>query len=400
VPNAFEQVKRNRRGYDGEAFAIRHYAERVIYDVTDWLDKNRDKLTGDQYACISSAESLKGERSLFGFFMEERDPDKKSSSSLGYVFRTSLRSLVDETLDNCHCNFVRCIKPNTLKEPRVWHAHLVLNQLQYTGMLDTLQIRKEGYPSRPTHKVFYEHYKPLFPDTVDHTDMVQRLRARGPQFSEKELIIGRTKVLIRDDTARALEAERTVMMTQWALVLQSVYRGCTYAKEYKTMCQAYRSAQPAVRQLISGTILSRAREERELLEEKLLMDQYLNEKAIEEGLEEEERQKRWLEEEYAWAISDATAVERFANDKALNRKDAKAAYNKGKELFASVSRSMARLETVGDDFDRNVQEEAMLSKGTVKPVSHSVLSRPYKYTFKVSKLHDKRNGSLFVVREC
>ena len=37
----------------------------------------------------------------------------------------------------------------------------VLRQLSSAGVLDTIKIRKSGYPIRRTHKEFYEHYNLL-----------------------------------------------------------------------------------------------------------------------------------------------------------------------------------------------------------------------------------------------
>lgn len=78
----------------------------------------------------------------------EDDVKSNKAATLGGNFRENLFRLVDETLNLCKCAFVRCLKPNTLKEPHIYDGALVLNQLQYTGMLDTLIIRKEGWPAR------------------------------------------------------------------------------------------------------------------------------------------------------------------------------------------------------------------------------------------------------------
>ena len=41
---------------------------------------------------------------------------------------------------------------------------LVLNQVQYLGLLDSIMIRKAGYPTRLTYHQFYQRYGCLDPN--------------------------------------------------------------------------------------------------------------------------------------------------------------------------------------------------------------------------------------------
>lgn len=56
-------------------------------------------------------------------------------------FRTSLADLV-ERLNACAPHFIRCIKPNDLQRKSLWDEALVKRQLQYSGVLETIKIRK------------------------------------------------------------------------------------------------------------------------------------------------------------------------------------------------------------------------------------------------------------------
>ena len=60
----------------------------------------------------------------------------------------SLITLLRET----DLSFVRCVKPNTDKKAHVFDAQLVLNQLRYLGVMETVRIRRQGYPIRRTFK--------------------------------------------------------------------------------------------------------------------------------------------------------------------------------------------------------------------------------------------------------
>jgi hypothetical protein len=46
-----------------------------------------------------------------------------------------------ETLTATAPHYVRCLKPNALKRPAVFDNDLVLNQLRYAGMMETIKIR-------------------------------------------------------------------------------------------------------------------------------------------------------------------------------------------------------------------------------------------------------------------
>ena len=53
-----------------------------------------------------------------------------------------------ETLEKAKPYFVRCIKSNNDKQARQFDDDVILRQLRYTGMLQTIKIRKSGYSVR------------------------------------------------------------------------------------------------------------------------------------------------------------------------------------------------------------------------------------------------------------
>ena len=60
--------------------------------------------------------------------------------------------------------FIRCIKPNAEKMPNEFNSELVLKQLRNTGMLETIRIRRMGYPLRLSFEEFYQRYYMLKAD--------------------------------------------------------------------------------------------------------------------------------------------------------------------------------------------------------------------------------------------
>ncbi len=64
-----------------------------------------------------------------------------------------------QTLGAAHPFFVRCLKPNTQKVKDRFDGAMVLNQLRYSGMLETVRIRRAGYPLRREFPDFLFRYK-------------------------------------------------------------------------------------------------------------------------------------------------------------------------------------------------------------------------------------------------
>ncbi|KTG40962.1 hypothetical protein cypCar_00030410, partial [Cyprinus carpio] len=76
---------------------------------------------------------------------------KKKPPSISAQFQASLNKLM-ETLGQSEPYFVKCIRSNAEKLPLRFNDALVLRQLRYTGMLETVRIRQSGYSIKYTFK--------------------------------------------------------------------------------------------------------------------------------------------------------------------------------------------------------------------------------------------------------
>ena len=74
--------------------------------------------------------------------------------------QTQMETLL-QTLSITNCHYIRCIKPNAKKIPGWFDGELVQLQLKYAGMMETIRIRKMGYPVRHTFQHFYNRYRCL-----------------------------------------------------------------------------------------------------------------------------------------------------------------------------------------------------------------------------------------------
>ena len=73
-------------------------------------------------------------------------------------FRQSL-DLLMERVFSASPHFVRCIKPNHEKRPLMCDDEFILKQLCYTGMLEAVRVRREGYAYRPYFSDFFNSYR-------------------------------------------------------------------------------------------------------------------------------------------------------------------------------------------------------------------------------------------------
>lgn len=149
---------------------IRHFAGQVWYSVDGFLDKNRDILRPEVIDLLtSSKEPLVGAiaKPLSNQSQSRTLPKgangrfvtmKPRTPTVAARFSDSLQQLL-ENMSKCNPWFVRCVKPNNDKSPMRFDMPVVLEQLRYAGMLDTIKIRQSGYPIRMKFHHFVDRYR-------------------------------------------------------------------------------------------------------------------------------------------------------------------------------------------------------------------------------------------------
>jgi myosin-7 len=59
-----------------------------------------------------------------------------------------------EELSTSDCHFIRCLKPNEQKIKEKVVCSYTLLQIKYLGVLESIKVRKDGYPFRKDYKYF------------------------------------------------------------------------------------------------------------------------------------------------------------------------------------------------------------------------------------------------------
>ncbi|KAF1631281.1 Myosin-IIIb, partial [Eudyptes filholi] len=141
-------------------FSIIHYAGKVQYTAGGFLEKNRDTLPANVLGLfINSITPLlsvlfTGKSLCYGraSYMNQGPPRQELSVGM----RLHSLMVLMERMYSANPHFVRCIKPNNQKEPGVVDSQMVLLQLRYNGLLETIRIRRDGFSWRPSFEEFAE----------------------------------------------------------------------------------------------------------------------------------------------------------------------------------------------------------------------------------------------------
>ncbi|XP_061605714.1 unconventional myosin-XV isoform X1 [Phyllopteryx taeniolatus] len=227
-------------------FTIKHFAGRVTYQVYKFLDKNYDQVRQDvldlfiqsrnkmvSNLFLAHAEFLGQQRG--GHVRKSSTVTRKyQASTVSSKFQQSLLELVDK-MERCNPFFVRCIKPNNMKHAGVFEVDLVKGQLRHSGIMETIRIRKEGYPVRMPFSVFLFRYKSLVGiqqlplATGDHCVL---LLSKLCPLRPGDYHVGVTKLFVKEAVYQLLECKRECCRQLAALTLQRYARMYFVRKRY------------------------------------------------------------------------------------------------------------------------------------------------------------------------
>uniref|UniRef100_A0AAY5EEA3 Myosin IXb n=1 Tax=Electrophorus electricus TaxID=8005 RepID=A0AAY5EEA3_ELEEL len=156
---------------------------------------------------------------------------KKKPPSISAQFQTSLVRLLD-TLRKAEPFFIRCIRSNAEKREMQFDEDLVLRQLRYTGMLETVRIKRSGYGVKYTFKEFTEEYRVLLPKNAStpREDISNLLCKIGMNTSHFQ--IGKTKVFLKEVERQKLQESLYREVMHRILTLQRWFRACLSRKNF------------------------------------------------------------------------------------------------------------------------------------------------------------------------
>ncbi|XP_032556233.1 unconventional myosin-IXa isoform X5 [Chiroxiphia lanceolata] len=162
---------------------------------------------------------------------------KKKPPSISAQFQASLNKLM-ETLGQAEPYFVKCIRSNAEKLPLRFNDSLVLRQLRYTGMLETVRIRQSGYSCKYSFQDFVNHFHVLLPQGVSPSkhnihDFFQKIKLDPDNYQ-----VGRTMVFMKERERQLLQDLLHQEVLRRITLLQRWFRSLICRRQFLSLRSA------------------------------------------------------------------------------------------------------------------------------------------------------------------
>ena len=225
-----------------DCFNVIHYAGVVMYHTEGWIDKNRD-LLGDDLGRVLKLAKHEFIKRLAPQY-DENAAKQGKVKTIAASFKNSLEALMT-SLRGGDPFFVRCVKPNLMKEPNNFNDDLVLTQLRYCGMLEAIRVRRAGFPFRYLYHDFLGRFKCCAPHAKGGTpkEHAQDVLSKAEGIGKDEWRLGVTKAFLNNKCFLNLEALRVKMLYKVVVRMQKVVRGHLGRRWYKKAKVAIRKLQ-------------------------------------------------------------------------------------------------------------------------------------------------------------
>lgn len=161
------------------------------------------------------------------------------------------------TLKTTHPHYIKCIKPNENKIPNKIVSPIVLEQLRYSGILEVVRIRREGYSIRIPVQEFYKTFQVLGAGNnwarsnacteVEAKEFCLKIMEAVFGTDPKLYQVGHWKVFLKDDALNQLYREVLHVQQIRAITIQTYCRGWIRLKKYQQGRRSTRALQAAFR---------------------------------------------------------------------------------------------------------------------------------------------------------
>merc|ERR1712226_1774716 len=198
-------------------FAIIHYAGTVSYNVTGWLEKNKDPVNETvvdvlkrgtcelMLTCWADMPSQSAPPDA-----EKKKKKKGGGKTVASVYLVQLAELM-ATLNTTEPHFIRCIVPNTHKKPLETETPLIMHQLTCNGVLEGIRVCMLGFPNRikyPDYKMRYMILGASHLATASNDKEGVVALMNSINFEAEKYRCGHTMVFFRAGALAALEEAR------------------------------------------------------------------------------------------------------------------------------------------------------------------------------------------------
>merc|ERR1711876_130532 len=226
-------------------FAVVHYAACVSYNLTGWLEKNKDPLNDTVVELMkngSNALLIECFHDHPGQPTEVKKDDggvkkKGGGKTVSSFYKGQLDDLM-KTLYATDPSFIRCVVPNTHKIPGGVEPGLVMHQYQCNGVLAGIAICRAGFPNKLAYPEFKARYNIIGASAVAKAKNDKA--AAGAimdivKLDKEKFRLGHTKVFFRAGILGWMEEAREDKIGSVLSWLQSGARGKASRMQFKKL---------------------------------------------------------------------------------------------------------------------------------------------------------------------
>jgi len=227
-------------------FAVIHYAATVSYNLTSWLEKNKDPLNdtvvelmknGSNKLLVECFHDHPGQPTEVKKDAGGGGRKKGGGKTVSSFYKGQLDDLM-KTLYATDPSFIRCVVPNTHKLPGGVEPGLVMHQYQCNGVLAGIAICRKGFPNKMLYPEFKSRYNILAAGAV--------AKAKNDKAAAKAVLdtikleaekyrLGHTKVFFRAGILGYMEEVREDRIGSVLSWLQGQARGKASRLVFKKM---------------------------------------------------------------------------------------------------------------------------------------------------------------------
>merc|ERR1712012_465392 len=223
-------------------FAIIHYAGTVSYNVTGWLEKNKDPVN-DTVVDVLKRGSCELMKTVWADHPGQSAPPdegkkkkkKGGGKTVSSVYLVQLADLMG-TLNITEPHFIRCIVPNTHKKPLETECPLIMHQLTCNGVLEGIRVCMLGFPNRIRYCDYKMRYMILgashLASASNDKDGVKALMT-SINFEAEKYRCGHTMVFFSAGALAALEEARDGIVLKLVRWLQGEVYGRVKRREFQ-----------------------------------------------------------------------------------------------------------------------------------------------------------------------
>jgi myosin heavy chain 6/7 len=226
-------------------FAVIHYAATVSYNLTGWLEKNKDPLNDTVVELMkngSNALLVKCFEDHPGQPLEaKKDSGGSRKKGGGKTVSSFYKGQLDDLMKTLYAtepSFIRCVVPNTHKIPGGVEPGLVMHQYQCNGVLAGIAICRKGFPNKMPYPEFKVRYNILAAQAVakaKNDKNAARAVLDAVHLEAEKYRLGHTKVFFRAGILGYMEEVREDRIGSVLSWLQAQARGKTSRLVFKKM---------------------------------------------------------------------------------------------------------------------------------------------------------------------